>query len=130
VDHAISDQAASHLAPDATKEDQLRLTRSFTHQTLKETCEWIAGRRGGQPQHARTLIAAFQQSEIERLAAAFCDLQEARHAADYDHLVPFPKATVLQRVDGAERAILVLTQASESLRRTFFALLALGRQLR
>ncbi|HLH64644.1 MAG TPA: hypothetical protein VKV27_02995 [Solirubrobacteraceae bacterium] len=116
VFRAICRQAAAHLVPHAPLEDQLRLARSFTHQTLKETCEWIAGRRGNQPQHARTLVAGLRSTAVAGVAAAFCDLQEARHAADYDHLAPFPKATVLEHVAGADRAIAALTSAGAAQR--------------
>lgn len=128
--HALCRQAAAHLAPNATREDQLRLARSFTHHALKEACEWIAGRRGNPPQHAGSLIGTLRNTGVDAVADAFCDLQEARHDADYDHLAPFDKATVLQHIRDAERAIATLARASEHDRQTFFALLALRTQLR
>jgi hypothetical protein len=82
------------------------------------------------PQHASALITALQNTDLGAIAAAFCDLQEARHAADYDHLAPFPKVTVLDHVDSAERAIGLLAGADPAERQTFFALLAVGRSLR
>lgn len=44
-------------------------------------------RRGNLPQHARDLIQSLRGTAIEG-AAVFCDLQEARHRADYAHLRP------------------------------------------
>jgi hypothetical protein len=127
--HELCRQAAAHLLPSAPPADQLRLTRSFTHQALRDTCEWIAG-RGRAPRHAAALVTTLSITAIQGVATAFLDLQEARHDADYDHLAPFDKATVLQHVRVAERAIATLAGASAQDRQTFFALLALKTQLR
>jgi hypothetical protein len=54
-----------------------------------------AARRGNPPQDIRSPIASLRGSAIGDGAAAFCDLQEATDRAYYDHLAPFPKATVL-----------------------------------
>lgn len=128
--HRLCREAAEHLVPSSAQQERLRLTRAFTHQALKEVCEWVAGRRGNPPRHARHLISSLKTSPIAQVAAVFCDLQEARHAADYDHLEAFPKATVLQHIDDAERAIATLAGATPQDRQTFFALLALKTQLR
>ncbi len=127
--HTLCREAAAHLLPNAPPADRFRLARSFTHQALRDTCEWIAG-RGKLPQHAGTLIEGLRDTAIGDVAAAFLDLQEARHAADYDHLEAFPKATVLQHIEGAEQAIATLAGAHSEDRQTFFALLALKTQLR
>lgn len=128
--HALCREAADHLAGSSPQPDRLRLARTFSNRALKEVCEWIAGRRGNPPQHARRLIDSLKTSSIAPVAAVLCDLQEARHAADYDHLAAFDKATVLQHIRDAERAIATLAGAGEQDRQTFFALLALGTQLR
>ncbi len=127
--HELCRAAAAHLLPNAPPADRFRLARSFTHQALRDTCEWIAG-RGKLPQHAGTLIAPPRHTAIEDVAAAFLDLQEARHAADYDHLASFDKTTVLQHVRVADLAIETLAGASPQDRQTLFALLALKTQLR
>jgi hypothetical protein len=59
------------------------------------------------------------------MAASFCDLQEARHLADYDHLTPFSKATALAHIADARTAIAALDKATERQRQGFFALLAI-----
>lgn len=123
--HELCREAAAHLLPSAAPADQFRLARSFTHVALKETCEWIAERRGKPPQHASTLIAALRTTDIKDVSEAFCDLQEARHDADYDHLAPFEKAMALQHIRDAEHAIATLRGADQRDRQTFFALLAL-----
>lgn len=127
--HELCRAGAVHLLPSALPADQFRLTRSFAHQALKDVCEWIAG-RGTPPQHARALVDFLRNTAIKDVAAAFLDLQEARHDADYDHLASFDKATVLQHIRDAERAVATLTAANEPDRQAFFALVALRSQLR
>src|SRR5712691_13061175 len=84
--HSIALQAAAHLLSAGTRPEQLRLARSFDHRPMKDACEWIA-RRSTAPPHARLLVASLQDTEIEDVADTFIDLQQARHDADYDHLV-------------------------------------------
>jgi predicted negative regulator of RcsB-dependent stress response len=93
-------------------------------------CEWIAGRRGQPPRHARPLVATLAGTDIADVAAAFCDLQEARHRADYDHLAAFSKAVVLTSVQDAEQAIAKLGAAAQAQRETFFSLIALRTSIR
>lgn len=52
------------------------------------------------------------------------------HLADYDHLTPFPKQSVVLDVDNAGAAITKLTHASDQQRETFFTLLAFKSGLR
>jgi hypothetical protein len=97
---------------------------------MKEMCEWIAGRRGQPPQHARPLVQALAGTDIADVAAAFCDLLEARHRADYDHLAAFSKAAVLGYVQDAEQAIVKLDSAPAPQRDAFFSLVALRTGIR
>jgi hypothetical protein len=63
------------------------------------------------------------------MAGIFCDLQEARHSADYDHLALFPKGDVVEYVRNAEAAIRNLTAAPAAQRQAFFALVSLRARL-
>lgn len=69
-------------------------------------------------------------TDIDGVANAFCDLQESRHRADYDHLAPMSKATALASVQDAEEAIQRLDATNQRDRQAFFALLALKTGLR
>ena len=128
--HSIGLQAAAHVLPTGTRPEQLQLCRSFGHRQLKEVCEWIAGRRGNPPSNVRGLIQSLAGTPIDGVAAAFCDLQEARHKADYDHLEPVSKAATLLAIADAERATQQLEAASERDRHAFFSLLVMRSQLR
>jgi hypothetical protein len=128
---SIGKAAAAHLLPNGSREQQLQLARSFDHYALKEMCEWIAKRKGKKPpQQAKELIQSLAGTVIDDVASAFCDLQEARHSADYDHLAPFSKASTLGYIQDAETAILNLAAAPAEQREAFFSLLALRTKLR
>jgi hypothetical protein len=128
--HHVNQTAAAHLLPNGTRQEQLALTRSFNHQSTKEICEWVAGRRGNPPRHCKDMIRTLQSSSIVGVADAFCDLQEARHRADYDHLAPFSKATALLHLADAQRAIQLLGSAPDEERDAFLSLIALRANLK
>jgi hypothetical protein len=123
--HALSRRAAEHLFRRGTRQQKLRLARTFGHRDLKVACSWVAGREKRVPQHVRSIVDFLKGSPIEGIAASFCDLQEARHQADYDHLMPFSKATTLAHIADSRTAIDALDKANERQRQAFFALLAL-----
>jgi hypothetical protein len=78
------------------------------------------------PRHVQPVIAVLRGSALENVAGALCDLQDARHTADYDHLATFSKTTVVAHIADAEAAIATLEKASERQRQAFFAVLALN----
>jgi hypothetical protein len=65
---------------------------------------------------------------ITACAAAFVDLQEARHAADYDPNVRVTRATAQALVDLAENAIRDLAAAPKPERKAFAVLLLLRKR--
>jgi hypothetical protein len=127
--HCIVRQVAQHLLPNGSVADQLRLTRSFDHREIKAVCGWIAGRATA-PQHAQPIIDRLSGTALADVCAAFLDLQEARHMADYDHLAPISKATALSYLQDAEQAIRRLAGLRPGDREAFFALLALQTKLK
>ena len=126
--HHIAARAAHHLLPSGTPTDYLRIARSFDHRAIRDVCEWIAG-RGRAPTHAQRLVMILRNTLIDDVANAFIDLQEQRHAADYDHFTPFPKASVLAAVQDAETAMQKLDNASPLEREVFLSLLSLRTRL-
>jgi hypothetical protein len=123
--HCLCRGTADHLLPNGSPQDRLRLTRTFWHKDMNRLCSQIAG-RGQATKHVEDLVQGLEASTIAGVAAAFCDLQQARHDADYNHLTPFSKAVALAHLEDAEQAIRTLEQAPERERQAFFALLALG----
>jgi hypothetical protein len=128
--HYMCRQAASHLLPSATREDQLQLARSFNHRPIKDVCEWIAGRRGSPHQHLRPVVQSLQGTPMVGVADVFCDLQEARHSADYDHFAPYSKAAALGYIQDAERAMQTLDAQSDRDKQALFSLISLHTKLR
>jgi uncharacterized protein (UPF0332 family) len=128
--HRLCRDAAAHLLPKGTPQEQLQLARAFGHRDMKAVCAQIAGREGGTHQHVRPLVDRLKQTGIADVARSFCDLQEARHRADYDHLSAFSKAVALAHVDDAEKAMQILDRARKRDRDTLFSLLAIGARLR
>jgi hypothetical protein len=125
--HNLSLCAAESLLPNGKPEEQLHVARLFNHAEMKQTCEWIAERTGEARinQHVRPLVKRLKETPVAELASAFCDLQEARHRADYDHLGPVSRPTAVASVDDAEQSIKILATAKASDREALFVLLAL-----
>jgi len=129
--HSIIAAAVLRVLPAdvADDEDRLRASRWIQHADIKQAATWVircasvtaptddppkkigvdhgvwelfsrpgppGERVGDVPNHLR------------RIASAFVDLQDARHGADYDHLLDFPKSTVRRHVNAAENALALL----------------------
>lgn len=77
------------------------MQRAFVHDKMKNLC----ARYRNPPAHIPfPLIAAPLETEIQNIADAFVELQEARHSADYDTGTPLDRYDVLQKIDLVERA--------------------------
>lgn len=127
--HCMCLEGARCLLPQAPQEQQLWMARAFQHKPTKDCCEWVAGRRGQIAREVRPLVIALKTTPFVNVAESFCDLQEARHRADYDHLAPFAKATVLAHVEDARKAVAEVEAADHQDRQAFFVLLALRTNL-
>jgi uncharacterized protein (UPF0332 family) len=125
--HSLSKGAAACLLPHGSQDEQLHLARMFNHVEMKQTCEWIAGRTGEARinQHLRPVVKRLKGTPIAEVASAFCDLQEARHRADYDHLEPVSRPAASASVDDAEKCMAILAKAQRADCEAFYALLAL-----
>lgn len=125
--HSLARSAAECLLPKGATEEQLHLARLFNHAEMKQACEWIAGRTGDSKinQYVLPVVKRLRATPIAEVASAFCDLQQARHRADYDHLRPVSRPTAAVSVDDAEKSIKALAEAKQTDREAFFALLAL-----
>lgn len=131
VFHAISLAVADQIAPTTPREDRYRLSRSLDHRRVKEVCIWVSSTTAQGREQVRPIIVRLQQNnDVADLAAIFTRLQQARHAADYDHLADIRKAATLFHHAEAERALdLVQRIAGSADGRAFLALLALHTSL-
>jgi hypothetical protein len=105
VYHKLCLVTAETLLPEDSPETRLQLVRTFGHRETKGCCAWIAGRQGGVPSSLKPLVTQLRGTDMRHAARGFCDLQEARHKADYDHTATFPKGTARAYVDGARRHV-------------------------
>ena len=127
--HCVCLEDSTYLLPHGTRQQQLRLARAFGHRELKGACAWVAGRQGNIHPHVKPLVEFLKPTAIADVASSFCDLQEARHDADYDHLAPFSKPSALANVDDTEKAMSALEDAEPGQREAFFSLLAICARL-
>lgn len=123
--HCLTLEAGKCLIPHGTPEQQLSLTRAFGHREIKDCCGWIAGRATCSRQAILPIVSALTKTSFVGVADSFYDLQEARHHADYDHLMSFSKAVAIAHIEDARSAIADTTSAPAQDREAFFSLLAL-----
>lgn len=127
--HSIVLTVAGILLPSGSQEERLRLTRSFSHQSVATVCTWITS-GNGIPEHSEALARSLQGTPIAGVADAFTSLRLSRHDADYDHLAPFDKKTALAAIEDAEKGIQQLSAATDRDREALAALLSLKTQIR
>jgi len=113
------------LLPEGSDTQQLWVARAFGHREIKDSCSWVAGREGGIRRQVKPIVDYLKSGPLVSVSDAFCDLQEARHRADYDHLAPFTKATVVAHIEDAGRAMTEMTGADPGHRHAFVTLLSL-----
>lgn len=123
--HHLCLSAVAVLLSESPRHHQLRVVRSFGHGQLRNVCEEVAGRRGRR-EHLRALSKELGETAIADVAASFCDLQAARHRADYDHLEPVSKAAAVASIGDARKAMRTLDRAPAADRQAFFSLVAIG----
>jgi hypothetical protein len=92
---------------------------------MKTCCAWVAGRPGNPHKSVAPLVLSLKQSCFVDISDSFCDLQEARHEADYNHLATFSKAATVALVSDARASIEQVATATLQERHAFFSLLAL-----
>ena len=82
------------------------MQRAFDHGKMKAVCEIYRSAKSASalPSQLSALTAVPLEPELNRIADAFTELQEARHSADYDTATPFDRSDVLQKIDLVERA--------------------------
>ena len=80
-----------------------RMNRAYGHNEMYEVSKAFA--HGDWPRLFDPLRGiCFIPDEVKRVAQTFADLQQARHAADYDLTVRFSRSDTLDLVERAEKA--------------------------
>jgi uncharacterized protein (UPF0332 family) len=123
--HYLCWETACHLLPDGDAAERLGLVRSIDHSAFKRVCEWIANPKNAPP-NVRLMVSALASTEgILNVALAFPDLQQARHDADYNHMIGFSKPAAIELVDAAELAIQSMKYQKKLKRQKFYTLVAM-----
>ena len=128
VFHMLIDEAARRMISGGGR-TALRhcLARAYTHRNMRRVAKQFAG-RGISPKLLPGLNGLPLQPELVAVAAAFDDLQQARHEADYGIARRFTRREVLALVNQADRAFADWQQIRKTVQAdTFLAgLLAFG----
>lgn len=104
----VSEAASSFFTAKGTNADRIResFARCLGHGPMKEVCLLFCGQSAGWPKWLEPIMgpAGAVPPELSRVARAFFELQEARHAADYDTSRGFSRREVLTLVGQASAA--------------------------
>ena len=139
VFHDLTGHAASHLVGSCPQEIQNEIRRSWSHREISQLAEYVVGRAGvlqhsphtALPRQLEGLgplldVVANDAALVESLRL-FNDMQERRHAADYDHGERFAKWHLVQACRNARLARRRLSDASSAAREALFTLLTVRR---
>jgi uncharacterized protein (UPF0332 family) len=101
--HMLIADGALTLIPNTPASLRHQAQRAFIHGEMKKACaQFVTSPATG---IAADLINDPLEEEFNRVAAAFVELQEARHAADYDLSQTFDRVSVLQTINQAKSAM-------------------------
>lgn len=139
VFHDITALAVDHVLRSAPVAAQNDVRRTWTHgevagacKLVKERAQVLAHNPTAPPskkdsQWGPLVDLAASDPHMADAARLFLELQEQRHAADYDHGAHFDKASLLSACQDAEDARAELGSAGASAREAFLALLLVQR---
>ena len=99
-----------------------RVYRSVDHRTLRELCEDL--KKSNLPaKYSNHVPASGFGPNIPAFAAALVELQEKRHAADYDPMIRMRLSDAQLAIKTARASVRRFRQASKTRRRAFLSLL-------
>jgi len=80
--HLLNSASAATIAPNVTTEVNFRIRRWFDHGEMKKVCGRFLPAQLSEP--LLGLLGTSASPQLQRVALAFIQLQDARHSADYD----------------------------------------------
>jgi hypothetical protein len=101
--HRLVEEGTLRLVPNKPAKLRLQAGRAFAHGEMKNVCQLFAKANG--PDNLSHLLNTPLENELNSVAAAFVDLQELRHRADYNLMEPFTKLEALEAVSLARAAM-------------------------
>jgi uncharacterized protein (UPF0332 family) len=99
--HMLINDGALKLVPNSPVRLRDQAQRAFTHGEMRSACE-VFSRSSKTYSH---LLVPPLESELQSVAAAFVELQQLRHAADYDLSQTFDRVSVLEAIELAKTAM-------------------------
>ncbi len=100
--HLLVSESSSLVSPVRLR---VPVGRAFAHGTMKQVCkEYARGSITNAASPSNALTVRPIQPELQRVGTAFVELQELRHAADYDLSRPFNRINVLRNIELARAA--------------------------
>jgi hypothetical protein len=122
--HHVLSKAAARFVGDAHRESAAYgiIYRSFDHGHMKRICEDLNA--ATLKDRMKGLLRRDSVSQFTKdFASNFCVLQETRHLADYDPIVPFSPSDVASLVDADEIAVVAFDSVPDDERADILALL-------
>ncbi|MPQ56833.1 hypothetical protein [Duganella sp. FT27W] len=106
VFHLLADEGAALMGSRLNQLARTRIQRAFTHADMKSVCSQYAKGSHSRSVHAQIapLLSFPVEDELMHLAFTFVELQEYRHAADYDLSRKFYRIDVLAIINAASAA--------------------------
>ena len=123
--HRLIDDGVSRLATGASQPEAIG--RAFGHADMKKVCQHL--QKSPLPPQVTPFFGPSVPPELKNVAAAFIELQDLRHVADYDRArnPPFNKADARDAVGRVETAFRDWNQVrNTSAAQIFLVLLLLG----
>ncbi|HEU5151645.1 MAG TPA: hypothetical protein VFU19_14180 [Iamia sp.] len=111
VFHRLTHLMATGVGADLETAAREGLRRVPQHGAMRSVLEWIERGTAPRAKHAASLLVAEIRAgapDAVALGTSFKELQERRHAADYDHLTDFEPIDVADDIDRADLAIDVI----------------------
>lgn len=100
--HLLVSESVARMAPTSPKNIGLQMQRAFEHSTMKRVCKSFSA--GSLPDTIQHLQSGRIEPELRKVAKIFVDLQEERHAADYDLVHTFTKQGATDNIGKATDA--------------------------
>ena len=96
---------AESMTPSRPAKLIYQVRRAYTHADMKRVCaRFLHGNVQNLPDEIKTMMTTPLQPEFGLVADAFVQLQEGRHAADYDFSETLTRAEVLSKIDLVDQA--------------------------
>lgn len=118
--HALTFEAATLIASNAKPEVIVLIQRWFDHSSIYNACAIFAGSTLAGP--LARLAGATPLPDLQLVARAFRELQQARHSADYDMTSSWTRLEVQQHIRLARDAYSALRRARRQPQANVFAL--------